>query len=108
MPVYQYRCSACSGEFEARQSYTDEGAMVCPKCGKTARRLFVPVPIIFKGSGFYVTDCRGGNSALGEAKAEPKVETKGGTNAAAPVDAKSTVAKTVKDAKVESKAATPV
>jgi putative FmdB family regulatory protein len=56
MPVYQYLCPSCNNKFELRQSFNDEGNVHCPKCNNGARRLFIPVPIIFKGSGFYVTD----------------------------------------------------
>ncbi len=58
MPIYQYVCSKCNTNFELRQSFSDESAAICPKCRGESRRLFVPVPIIFKGPGFYVTDSR--------------------------------------------------
>lgn len=56
MPIYQYLCPKCSLQFELKQSFTDESTVTCPGCQNGARRLFSPVPIIFKGSGFYVTD----------------------------------------------------
>ena len=56
MPVYQYLCPNCNCKFEQRQSFDDECKVHCPKCNNGARRIFIPVPIIFKGSGFYVTD----------------------------------------------------
>lgn len=60
MPVYQYKCEACSCEFELKKSFSDESNHVtCPDCGKKAKRVFIPPAIIFKGSGFYVTDYRG-------------------------------------------------
>jgi len=58
MPIYQYCCSKCNTNFELRQGFNDEGVAACPKCKSEAKRRFVPVPIIFKGSGFYVTDSR--------------------------------------------------
>jgi putative FmdB family regulatory protein len=58
MPIYQYVCSKCNTKFELRQSFNDESVAACPKCKCESRRLFVPVPIIFKGSGFYVTDSK--------------------------------------------------
>ena len=58
MPIYQYACSKCNTKFELRQSFNDENVAACPKCKSESRRLFVPVPIIFKGSGFYVTDSK--------------------------------------------------
>ncbi len=58
MPVYQYLCPKCKLKFELRQSFSDDSKVACPKCQNGARRIFSSVPIIFKGSGFYVTDNR--------------------------------------------------
>ena len=58
MPIYQYSCSKCNTNFELRQGFNDDSVAACPKCKSEAKRRFVPVPIIFKGSGFYVTDSR--------------------------------------------------
>jgi len=58
MPIYQYSCSKCNTNFELRQGFNDDSIAACPKCKGEAKRRFVPVPIIFKGSGFYVTDSR--------------------------------------------------
>jgi len=59
MPIYEYFCENCSHQFEKRQRFSDEPVVVCPQCTSDARRIFSPVPIIFKGSGFYVTDHKG-------------------------------------------------
>ena len=56
MPVYQYKCPKCNHKFELKQGFHDECSGSCPKCDTGAKRLFIPVPVIFKGSGFYVTD----------------------------------------------------
>jgi putative FmdB family regulatory protein len=56
MPRYDYECNSCADIFEVKQGFDDEPVAECPKCKSTARRIFTPVPIIFKGSGFYVTD----------------------------------------------------
>ena len=57
MPIYQYKCEKCEHEFELRKSFSDDSNHVtCPQCGEHAERIFVPPAIIFKGSGFYVTD----------------------------------------------------
>lgn len=59
MPVYTYRCENCGVEFDHRQSFQDPYLTVCPECGaKALRRVYKPVGIIFKGSGFYATDHR--------------------------------------------------
>lgn len=66
MPVYEYECETCSCRFELRQSFSDSPVASCPRCQGSARRVFAPVPIIFKGSGFYVTDHR--NDGKGNGK----------------------------------------
>jgi len=58
MPTYQYRCLNCNLEFELKQSFNDKPIADCPTCHGIARRVFSPVPIIFNGPGFYVTDSR--------------------------------------------------
>ena len=58
MPIYEYECRSCLHRFEVRQGFHDKPKAECPQCKKKARRIFHPSPIIFKGSGFYVTDHR--------------------------------------------------
>lgn len=60
MPTYDYLCDACEHRFELFQSITDDPVKVCPQCGKRkVRRLIGPGgAVIFKGSGFYITDYR--------------------------------------------------
>lgn len=65
MPTYQYFCDACSLDFEASRSFSDSSDQHCPECSAVARKVFAPVGVHFKGSGFYRTDSRGGNSAEG-------------------------------------------
>ncbi len=55
MPLYDYKCGQC-GKFELEQSMLDEPLKKCPKCQQPIRRLFSVGGIMFKGSGFYVTD----------------------------------------------------
>ena len=62
MPLYEYQCEGCGVRFERRQHMEDEPVRVCPECGGTVHRLIQPVGIIFKGSGFYVTDNRAKSS----------------------------------------------
>jgi putative FmdB family regulatory protein len=71
MPIYQYCCSKCNTNFDLRQGFDDDNVAACPKCKGEANRRFVPVPIIFKGSGFYVTDSRKPSEAQFPAK-EPE------------------------------------
>lgn len=58
MPIYEYECCRCDHRFEERQGFDDKPVALCPRCQNKARRILRPVPIIFKGSGFYVTDNR--------------------------------------------------
>ncbi len=59
MPVYTYRCDNCGVQFDRKQSFTDPLLKVCPDCGKkTLHKVYTPVGIVFKGSGFYATDHR--------------------------------------------------
>jgi putative FmdB family regulatory protein len=59
MPVYSYRCENCGVQFDRHQKFSDKPLSKCPECGEKAlRKLFQPVGIVFKGSGFYVTDNR--------------------------------------------------
>ena len=79
MPVYTYRCENCGVQFEQQQSFSDESLTRCPECGKKAlRKVFQPVGIVFKGSGFYATDHHSpsGQSAKKDEKGEEKVTEK--------------------------------
>ncbi len=58
MPTYEYACTACGERTEARQSFTDPPLDECPHCGGKLRKLYSPVGIVFKGSGFYATDSK--------------------------------------------------
>ena len=74
MPIYQYHCPKCHLKFELKQTFSDESIVTCPKCKNGAQRLFSPVPVIFKGSGFYVTDNR--KSVPETAKSDNKTDKK--------------------------------
>ena len=58
MPTYQYACTDCADRLEVVQKFTDDSLTVCPSCGGKLRKVFSPVGIVFKGSGFYRTDSR--------------------------------------------------
>jgi putative FmdB family regulatory protein len=58
MPVYEYECESCGIRFERLQHFKDEPLKECPECCGSVRRVIQPVGIIFKGSGFYITDNR--------------------------------------------------
>jgi putative FmdB family regulatory protein len=64
MPIYTYRCEHCGVQFERRQKFTDEPLNRCPECNQKAlRKVYQPVGIVFKGSGFYSTDNRSSSGA---------------------------------------------
>jgi putative FmdB family regulatory protein len=85
MPTYEYRCPQCGTDFEKFQKMSDEPVAECPSCGASAqRRLSAGAGLLFKGSGFYITDYRGegykkaaqaeggGSSSSSEAKSDAK------------------------------------
>ncbi len=61
MPTYQYACTACDERLEAVQKFTDDPLTLCEVCGGSLRKVYSPVGIVFKGSGFYRTDSRNGS-----------------------------------------------
>jgi len=58
MPIYEYECSVCRHHFDRKQRFDAETVAICPQCQGKAQRVIFSVPVIFKGSGFYVTDHR--------------------------------------------------
>ena len=88
MPTYTYRCKNCGHEFDVRQRMSDAPLKVCPECQGPVRRVVGSVGVVFKGSGFYVTDHRNSNgggrvqtstdgkSSGSESKADSKPEPK--------------------------------
>ena len=56
MPIYEYQCEGCADRFEVKQSMKDDPLTTCPQCGKRVQRLISSPAIMFKGSGWYVTD----------------------------------------------------
>ena len=58
MPTYSYACTECDNRFDAVQAFTDDALTTCPECSGRLRKLFSPVGVVFKGSGFYRTDSR--------------------------------------------------
>jgi putative FmdB family regulatory protein len=59
MPTYEYACTECGDRTEVVQSISDPPLTTCTVCGGRLRKVFSPVGIVFKGSGFYRTDSRG-------------------------------------------------
>jgi putative FmdB family regulatory protein len=84
VPTYQYTCTGCGEPVEALQKFTDEPLTVCAACGGRLRKVFSPVGIVFKGSGFYRTDSRNGSGATAPAA---KDKTSGESSSATSSDA---------------------
>jgi len=70
MPVYEYKCSTCGHRFEVKTRFYEQPQVSCPCCRGEARRIYNPVPIIFKGPGFYITDSRQGGRGEEKEKEE--------------------------------------
>lgn len=103
MPRYDYECQTCQHIFEVKQSFSSEPVATCPECMNGAQRMIRAVPIVFKGSGFYVNDYgKGGGPTASEPKVsdEPKSETKSDTKSESKSESK-TESKT--ESKSESK-----
>lgn len=58
MPIYVYRCPKCGNQFDKLQSFNADSIYPCPTCKAEARRVLQPAGIVFKGSGWYITDSR--------------------------------------------------
>lgn len=102
MPIYEYQCDSCSYQFEVKQSMKDAPLTTCERCGKSLRRLISSPGIMFKGSGWYVTDYSnklkppsdGEKPATGEKKETPAGSPSPASTAAAPTGTSSTPAST--------------
>ena len=66
MPTYEYACTSCGHRLEAVQSFSDDPLTECPECGRELRKVYAPVGIVLKGSGFYKTDSRAAAGAATE------------------------------------------
>lgn len=87
MPIYTYQCESCGVRFEKSQKFSDAPLTRCPECGKKSlRKVYLPVGIVFKGSGFYATDNKSPSGANRAANAhgdeKPSSESKPSTDAA--------------------------
>lgn len=80
MPLYEYRCRGCDHEFEIQQTMSDDALTICPSCGGDLRKVFSPVGIAFKGSGFYKNDSGSrsnstkSDSSSGDSSSSAKIE----------------------------------
>ena len=88
LPRYDYECEACHLVFEVKQSFSSEPVATCPNCNNGARRVIHAVPIVFKGSGFYVNDYGKGGGATGTGSDAKDSDTKADTKAESKPDSK--------------------
>jgi putative FmdB family regulatory protein len=87
MPTYEYACRGCGEHLEVVQSFKDDPLTTCGLCGGQLRKVFSAAGIVFKGSGYYVTDSRAKpaestSSTTSESKTESKSESTTTTPAA--------------------------
>src|SRR4051795_9368070 len=68
MPTYEYACKQCGQHLEIVQSLREDPLRVCPNCDGELRKVFSPIGITFKGSGFYKTDSRSSSSSSSSSK----------------------------------------
>ena len=92
MPTYTYQCDSCGHGFEAVQRFADDPLRECPQCGASIRRVIQPVGVVFKGSGWYITDSRPKSSGEGgdgasATKAKDKADTPAKADKAEKADA---------------------
>ena len=82
MPTYDYQCKTCRFEFEEFQSIASEPLKICPKCsGTVERKISGGTGLIFKGSGFYITDYKNNKPANDKPTAKTKESDKPKTKA---------------------------
>ncbi len=75
MPTYDYQCVSCSHQFEVFHAISAEPVLECPVCGSPVKRLIGGgTGLIFKGSGFYITDYKNNNKKSGRAEKKTKTE----------------------------------
>lgn len=90
MPLYDYQCRTCSKTTEVRHGFRETYDGTCPDCGGPLARVFNPAGIVFKGSGFYITDSRkGAGSESGSAAGSSSADGKSSETASKPSDAAS-------------------
>lgn len=83
MPTYQYRCSDCGTDLEIFQKFSDAALTTCQDCRGVLRKVYNPVGVVFKGSGFYATDSRS-KSRSSLAPSSPRSSDSGSTPASTP------------------------
>ncbi len=90
MPTYEYQCKTCGHQFEQVQRFSDPPLTECPKCSGQIRRVIFPAGVIFKGSGWYITDSRKSSATETGDKADKgdKGDTAAKSDTSAPAESK--------------------
>ena len=109
MPIYEYHCDKCGKRFEKIQKFSDAPLETHDECGGHVERLLSAPAFQFKGSGFYITDYKGGKadsgSKSGGAKSDNKAETK--SNGSGETKSEPKAGESKSESKTESKPAAP-
>ena len=109
MPTYEYQCKTCGHHFERVHRFADAPLTECPECGGQIRRVIHAAGIVFKGSGWYITDSRKSTSeSTGPAKVESKSDSKSDTASESKAESKESGASSTSssESKPAAKAAT--
>lgn len=80
MPTYEYACTTNGHRFEVKQSFADDALTECVECGEPVRKVFNAAGLVFKGSGYYVTDTRGGSGKSSTGSASSTSSTSSSTS----------------------------
>ncbi|MBV8983122.1 MAG: FmdB family transcriptional regulator [Acidimicrobiia bacterium] len=106
MPTYEYACKECGEHVEVVQSFKDDPLTECPACGGPLRKVFAPVGIVLKGSGFYKTDSRAAGGSKGATKEKKESSSTESTSSSSETRSDSSKADSKpKEKKAESKSA---
>lgn len=83
MPTYEYRCANCGEHIEVVQSFSDDPLTTCALCEGELKKVFHPVGVVFKGSGFYVNDSRSSKAQTTSTKSETGTTDSGSSDSSA-------------------------
>ena len=90
MPIYEYHCTSCGNDLEVFQHMQDPTLTVCPECHGTLKKIYSPVGIVFKGSGFYATDSKNSKSSTSTSSPASPASTDSSSSGSKPADSSGT------------------
>jgi|SRR5207253_2357784 len=108
MPIYGYRCKSCGHEFEVLQKMSDSPFQICPKCAGQLTKIVYAAGIVYKGSGYYTTDYKGGSkeSETGASNGTSKTDSDGSGEGKAAKESTESKTQSKTESKTQSKAET--